>query len=229
LDAAHKPGSIGVPVLPVSRFILPITTTIDPGIALAAIAQGALIMSILVQSAKRWLVGVATAMVLMAVVGGTALAAPSDGKTAETQMPIAVSTIPAPVLGGIAGNSGVSLWLNGNEIANLGSLGEFPEANSPAFPSSDAGQILVQAWNWSDTAVNGALMGRTGGGLGLRLLTFPGWAGRHVYRVTRPTPSVQTGHPPIGRVYLCERASSRSRYCTAVPLRAAVFASSQLG
>jgi hypothetical protein len=57
-------------------------------------------------SVKRWLVGVAAAVALVGAIGGTALAAPGDGKTADTAMPVAVSATAAPVSGELAGNSG---------------------------------------------------------------------------------------------------------------------------
>jgi hypothetical protein len=62
----------------------------------------------LVGSAKRWLLGMTAALLMVGVAAGTALAAPADGKTADTPMPIVVSPLPAPVSGQIAGNSGGS-------------------------------------------------------------------------------------------------------------------------
>ena len=63
-------------------------------------------MSSLVHSTKRWLVALTAALAMVSAVAGTALAAPADGKTADTAMPITVSTTPAPVAGDILGNSG---------------------------------------------------------------------------------------------------------------------------
>jgi hypothetical protein len=103
-------------------------------------------MSNLVHSAKRWLVGVATALVLVGVAGGTALAAPADGKTGSTPLPIAVSVTPAPVSGQILGNSGGSFEYYAYSYAGQNALQKITiSINSDNFEVDNA--VGVTLWD----------------------------------------------------------------------------------
>ncbi len=91
------------------------------------------------RSTRRWLVALTAALAMVSAVTGTALAAPANGRTADTPMPLVVSSTCKPAYGEIMGNSG----------------GAF-EYFSYSYPGGSALQTITISTNTPDMDVNNA-------------------------------------------------------------------------